>query len=89
MLLAQFLLSGAWFWWQYLQYILDLLICVATELEASILRDRIGEFPRVGLVVTGVGPVNAAHAVTMAIIEAALRAPSWFAVLVAPIRHRA
>jgi futalosine hydrolase len=48
---------------------LDLLICVATELEALILRDRIGEFPRVGLVVTGVGPVNAAHAATIAILE--------------------
>jgi len=46
-----------------------LLICVATECEGSLLRERLGEFPGVRLVVTGVGPVNAAHAVTMAIIE--------------------
>lgn len=50
-------------------YIVSLLICVATEFEASILRARIGELSRVRLVVTGVGPVNAAHAATVAIIE--------------------
>jgi len=52
-------------------YIVSLLICVATEFEASILRDQIGELPRVRLIVTGVGPVNAAHAATVAIIEEA------------------
>ena len=46
-------------------YIVSLLICVATEFEASILRDQIGELPRVRLIVTGVGPVNAAHAATV------------------------
>ena len=46
----------------------DLLICVATELEGALLKDRLpGGFGRIGqrdieLVVTGVGPVNAAHA---------------------------
>jgi futalosine hydrolase len=45
------------------------LICVATELEASLLRDRLPKFPDARLVVTGVGPVNAAHAATVAIME--------------------
>jgi futalosine hydrolase len=45
------------------------LICVATELEASLLRERVREFPNVRLIVTGVGPVNAAHAATVAIME--------------------
>ena len=50
---------------------MKVLICVATELEASLLRERVREFPGVRLVVTGVGPVNAAHAATVAIIEQA------------------
>jgi futalosine hydrolase len=45
------------------------LICVATELEASLLRDRIRQLPDARLIVTGVGPVNAAHATTLAIVE--------------------
>jgi len=45
------------------------LICVATELEASLLRERMCDFPDARLVVTGVGPVNAAHAATLAIVE--------------------
>lgn len=45
----------------------DLLICVATDLEGALLRDRIGANPAVAIVRTGVGPVNAAHAVTLAI----------------------
>ena len=48
---------------------MDLLICVATDFEAAILRGRIGGLPQVRLIVTGVGPVNAAHAATVAIIE--------------------
>lgn len=47
----------------------DLLLCAATEFEASLLRSRCAGDPRVRLVITGVGPVNAAHAVTMAIVE--------------------
>ena len=50
---------------------MKVLICVATELEASLLRDRMGDFPRARLIVTGVGPVNAAHAATVAIVEQA------------------
>jgi futalosine hydrolase len=50
-------------------YIVSLLICVATEFEASILRNHVGELPGVRLVVTGVGPVNAAHSATVAILE--------------------
>ena len=50
---------------------MKVLICVATELEASLLRERLREFPGARLVVTGVGPVNAAHAATAAIMEQA------------------
>ena len=52
-----------------ISYPLSLLICVATEIEASLLRARLGQLEDVRLVVTGVGPVNAAHATTLAIIE--------------------
>ena len=48
---------------------MKVLICVATELEASLLRERVRELPHVRLIVTGVGPVNAAHAATVAIIQ--------------------
>jgi futalosine hydrolase len=42
-----------------------LLLCVATELEGALLRARLqGADPSVAIVRTGVGPVNAAHAVT-------------------------
>lgn len=47
----------------------DLLICVATELEGTLLRERLDAgHGRIGkrtieLLVTGIGPVNAAHAV--------------------------
>lgn len=47
----------------------DLLICVATELEGARLRERLGADGSVAIVRMGVGPVNAAHAVTMAIIR--------------------
>ena len=44
----------------------DLVICVATELEGALLRERLdGSHPAVGIIRTGVGPVNAAHALTM------------------------
>jgi futalosine hydrolase len=43
-----------------------LLICVATEFEGGLLRERLTT-PDTLLVCTGVGPVNAAHAVTLAI----------------------
>lgn len=44
----------------------DLLVCVATELEGALLRERLdGTDPSVAIVRTGVGPVNAAHAVTL------------------------
>jgi futalosine hydrolase len=45
---------------------MNFLLCVATELEGSMLRAVAG---RIRVVRTGVGPVNAAHAVTMAIAE--------------------
>ncbi len=44
----------------------DLLLCVATEFEGAILRQRLdGVHPGVSIVRTGVGPVNGAHAVTL------------------------
>jgi futalosine hydrolase len=45
----------------------SLLICIATELEGRLLRQRLE--PRTGLAIlaTGVGSVNAAHSVTLAI----------------------
>ena len=44
----------------------DLLLCVATELEGTLLRERLdGSHPHVAIVRTGVGQVNAAHAVTL------------------------
>jgi futalosine hydrolase len=45
-----------------------LLVCTATEFEASLLRERTTGLDHVRLVVTGVGPVNAAHALTVAIL---------------------
>ncbi|MSO56995.1 MAG: futalosine hydrolase [Acidobacteria bacterium] len=43
-----------------------LLLCVATEPEGALLHERLaGTSPSVAIVRTGVGPVNAAHAVTL------------------------
>lgn len=47
----------------------DLLLCVATDLESSLLRERLSDRPGIRLVRTGVGAVNAAHAVTTAILQ--------------------
>lgn len=46
---------------------MNLLICVATPLEAGLLRQAVPAPIRI--IETGVGPVNAAHAVTVAIIQ--------------------
>jgi len=43
----------------------DLLLCVATELEGAILHDRLGADATTRIIRMGVGPVNAAHAVTL------------------------
>ena len=49
----------------------DLLLCVATEFEGALLRDRLeGSHPQIAIVRTGVGPVNAAHAVTLFLAQA-------------------
>lgn len=45
------------------------LLCVATELEAVRLRDQLGGLRDTELINTGVGPVNAAHGVTVAIMQ--------------------
>ena len=46
---------------------MNLLICTATPLESAILRQRVEGVSGVRVLDTGVGPVNAAHAVTLAI----------------------
>ena len=46
---------------------MDLLICTATPFESEILRQRLQGAEGIRIVVTGVGSVNAAHAVTLAI----------------------
>jgi len=43
----------------------DLLLCVATELEGALLDDRLGGDATTRIIRIGVGPVNAAHAVTL------------------------
>jgi len=48
----------------------NLLICVATAFEAQILRREIDGGESVRVIETGVGPVNAAHGVTVAIMKA-------------------
>ena len=48
----------------------DLLVLVATDGEGAQLRARLGARAGVRIVTTGVGPVNAAHAATLAIVEA-------------------
>jgi futalosine hydrolase len=49
----------------------DLLICTATDLEGAILRDRLRDAgDAVQLLRTGVGAVNAAHALTLALTRA-------------------
>jgi futalosine hydrolase len=53
----------------------DLLLCVATEFEGALLRERLdGSHPSIAIVRTGVGPVNAAHAVTLFLAQADTRA---------------
>ena len=53
----------------------DLLLCVATELEGALLRERLaGSDGSVTIIRTGVGPVNAAHAVTMFLATVGARA---------------
>ena len=44
---------------------MDLLLCVATELEGARLHERIGPDATIKILRTGVGAVNAAHAVTL------------------------
>lgn len=44
-------------------------MCVATDLESSILRARLSGRDDIRIVRTGVGPVNAAHAVTLGIVR--------------------
>jgi futalosine hydrolase len=52
----------------------ELLLCVATEFEGALLRERLtGSHPDVAIVRTGVGPVNAAHAVTLFLAQADAR----------------
>lgn len=53
----------------------DLLLCVATEFEGALLRERLDRSDEsIAIVRTGVGPVNAAHAVTLFLAQADARA---------------
>jgi futalosine hydrolase len=45
------------------------LICAATDFEASLLVARYGGDERLRIIVTGVGPVNAAYATTVAVLR--------------------
>jgi futalosine hydrolase len=47
----------------------DLLLCFSTDLEGNLLREKYEASSSVTLVRTGVGPVNAAHAVTLALVR--------------------
>lgn len=47
---------------------MSLLLCVATEVESALLRERLGNTDGIHIVQTGIGPVNAAHATTVAIL---------------------
>ena len=55
--------------WQNLRVTLNTLLCLATDFEAALLRGHVDDSPELRIIVTGVGPVNAAHALTMAIAE--------------------
>ena len=48
---------------------MSLLVCIATELEGGLLRERLAASNDTVVLCTGVGAVNAAHAVTMAIMQ--------------------
>jgi futalosine hydrolase len=44
---------------------IDLLVCFATDIEGALLKERLTSRESVAMIRTGVGPVNAAHAVTL------------------------
>lgn len=48
---------------------MSLVICTATDFESDLLRQRLATVEGVYVVTTGVGPVNAAHAATLAIVQ--------------------
>lgn len=47
----------------------DLLICSATAFESNLLRQHLSGDASIRIIETGVGPVNAAHALTLAIVN--------------------
>jgi futalosine hydrolase len=44
---------------------IDLLVCFATDIEGAVLKECLAERQSLAVIRTGVGPVNAAHAVTL------------------------
>lgn len=52
----------------------DLLLVAATDLECEVLRRRFGNDSNIAIIRTGVGPVNAAHAVTLFLATTGARA---------------
>jgi len=55
--------------WQDLLIPMNILICVATTFERSLLREYSEGARRLRVLETGIGPVNAAHATTLAIVD--------------------
>lgn len=53
---------------------MNVLVCTATAFEATLLREHLNAATGTRLIQTGVGPVNAAHAVTLAIANERPRA---------------
>ena len=52
----------------------DLLLCAATDMECAVLRERLGSDKSTAIIRTGVGPVNAAHGVTLFLARTGARA---------------
>jgi len=50
--------------------LVSILVCAATEFECAALRDQLRDAEGVQIIRTGVGPVNAAHSVTVAVLRA-------------------
>jgi futalosine hydrolase len=66
---THFFLSGRAAWVSEFCNLVSILVCVATEFESELLRETVRGASDIRLIQTGIGPVNAAHAVTVAILR--------------------
>jgi futalosine hydrolase len=66
---THFLLHVRFGWMSEFAISVSVLICVATQFESALLREKLRADDGVHIVETGIGPVNAAHAATVAILE--------------------